>query len=114
MKLNKLLLIIVIILLCSTIYTFINRVHRTEGFDKDAFHKHVSKYRGGIQGIFSKRECNDGRPSSTLERTYDICYKKLDENQFFSIWDIPWISKNRQKSKLQELWAKLKTAFPDD
>jgi len=117
MKLNKILLLIVIIVLCATIYTFINRVYRAEYFDKGPYHSHVPqipKYDFGLLSIFSKRKCNDGRPSSNLERTYDICHKKIDENQVLNIWEIPWITKDRYKPKLQELWSKLKTAFPNN
>lgn len=117
MKQNTILLSLITLILCIVAYTFAIRVSKKEHFDEDSHHSHSSnraKYDFGLFSIFSKRKCDDGRSINTLERTYDICNKALDENQGFNIWDIPWISRDANKDKLKDLWDKLRKAFPDN
>ena len=117
MKQNTILLPLFAIILCIVVYTFAIRVSKKEHFDETAHHSHRptrAKFNFGLYGLFSKRKCIDARSVNTLERTYNICNKALDENQGFNIWDIPWISRDASKDKLKDLWDNLRKAFPNN
>jgi len=48
----------------------------------------------------------------TLEESYRIKDKRLDETQTLNVWDVEWVKKNQDNKKLKKLWDELRILFP--
>ena len=48
----------------------------------------------------------------TLEESYRIKDKRLDETQTLNVGDVEWVKKNQDNKKLKKLWDELRILFP--
>ena len=90
---EKKLLWICVIILIIVIYKFVNSYYQIETF----------------LNPFKKKK---KKKNKSLEETYNITDKKIDEPSLINIWEIKWIKEQINNTSLQKLWKKLELKFP--
>lgn len=90
---EKIFLYICLIILIIVIYKFIKSYYQMETF----------------LNPFKKK---NKKKDKSLEETYNITDKKIDEPPLTKVWDIKWIREKIDDRFLQKLWKKLELKFP--
>ena len=117
MKKNKdnILLWITITVLISSTFYFIYSCYTVEHFETPDVTMPSNipskkKNKPTMSSSMKKKKTKD--KNLTLEESYRIKDKRLDETQTLNVWDVEWVKKNQDNKKLKKLWDELRILFP--